>query len=64
MIALLDIDYPPKVEAFFQGFSFTMFAVPEQFNYVQQNIPAADLEDGETDEKFQDYDFETIYFVV
>ena len=52
VLALLDIEYPPKVEAFFQGFSFTMFAVPDDFNYVLQVIPEAELEDGETSERF------------
>ena len=35
IIALLDINYPPKVEAFFQGFSFTMFTMPDNLNLVQ-----------------------------
>ena len=52
VLGLLEIEYPPKVEAFFQGFSFTMFSVPERLNQAQQNIPSAELEDGETSDRF------------
>ena len=35
IIALLDIEYPPKVEGFFQGFEFASLSMPQEFNYVQ-----------------------------
>ena len=64
VIGLLDIDYPPKLEAFLQDFSFTMFTVSEDYNLVQQSIPEADLAEGETDDRSQDYGFDTFYFII
>ena len=39
VIALLEIDYPPKVEAFFHGFEFASLNLPQEWNFVQKYMP-------------------------
>ena len=42
IIALLEIDYPPKVEAFFQGFEFASLNMPSDWNFAQKYMPEGD----------------------
>ena len=39
IFALLEIDYPPKVEAFFQGFQLAALSMPEEYNFMKRIIP-------------------------
>ena len=64
IVALLEIEYPPMVQAFLQSFSFAMFTLPEEVNFVQQSISEEELEGGETSDRFKNYQFNSIYFVV
>ena len=63
IIALLEIEYPPKVEAFFQGFEFASLNIPSDWNLVQKYMPEEDKKASETDERFQEYGFESAYVI-
>ena len=64
VIAMLDIEYPPKLEAFFKGFELATLSMPLQYNFVKRIVSEHTLARGETDERFQDYGFESVFFLV
>ena len=64
VIALLDIDYPPKVVAFFQGFMLATLSMPPQLNFVEGIVQDKLLSHGETNERYTMYGFTSTYFVV
>ena len=64
IIALLEIDYPPDVGAFFQGFKLVSLSMPKQLNFVERLVPSELLTQGETSERYQTYGFESTYFIV
>ena len=62
VIGLLDIDFPPKLDAYFHSFDFALFALPDELNLVEKmaaKMPNVDLDDSETDERYQSYEFES-----
>ena len=42
IIALLEIEYSPKLEAFFQGFEFASLNLPSEWNFVQNLMPESE----------------------
>ena len=64
IFALLDIDYPPKVEAFFQGFQLAALSMPEEYNFMTRIVPEHILKRGKTKDRYQGYGFESIFFLV
>ena len=49
VFALLKIDYPPKVDAFFVGFELASLNMPIQYNFVEMFVPGDILQKGKTD---------------
>ena len=49
IIALVDINYPERLEQFFRGFEFALLNTPEQINYIQYY-----LVDDDRDKAFND----------
>ena len=43
---MLDIEYPPKVEAFFKGFELAALSMPLQYNFVKRIVSEHTLARG------------------
>ena len=51
LIALLDIEYPPNVATFFEGFELAALSMPKEYNLAEWIVPASIRSRGETEKR-------------
>ena len=62
MVGLLEIDLPPKLEAYFQSFDFALFAMPNELNSDEKAAderPNGDRDESEANEGHESSEIES-----